>query len=106
MDLYSDTTAATLTSLFFELATHQNTLTTLRAELDEYFAEGESVDSTSLTKLSYLSAAIDEALRLHPPVPSGLQRVTPPEGLMVGEIFVPGKTIVQVPLHTIHRGML
>jgi len=42
-------------------------------------------------------------LRLHPPVPSGLQRQTPEEGLVVGSVFIPGNTIVQVPLHTAFR---
>ncbi len=42
-------------------------------------------------------------MRLHPPVPSGTQRVTPPEGMWIGERFVPGDTIVQVPSYTVFR---
>ncbi|EON67962.1 hypothetical protein W97_07108 [Coniosporium apollinis CBS 100218] len=40
-------------------------------------------------------------MRLHPPVPSGVQRMTPPEGLRVGDTFIPGNAIVQIPYHTI-----
>lgn len=104
----SDTTAVTLTNIFFELVRNQNTMTSLRSELDEYFKmrkeAQEAIDSISLSKLSYLDAVINEALRLHPAVPSGLQRETPAEGLLVGNTFVPGNTIVQVPLHTVFRG--
>ncbi|EWY92019.1 hypothetical protein FOYG_08925 [Fusarium oxysporum NRRL 32931] len=38
-----------------------------------------------------------------PPVPSGLQRMTPAEGLQVGDIFIPGDTIVTVPSYTVYR---
>ncbi|KAL2166799.1 hypothetical protein VTG60DRAFT_2152 [Thermothelomyces hinnuleus] len=42
-------------------------------------------------------------MRLHPPVPSGTQRMTPPEGLWIGDRFIPGDTIVQVPSYTVFR---
>ncbi|KAH8660217.1 cytochrome P450 [Xylariales sp. PMI_506] len=99
----SDTTAATLTSIFFELARNKHEITKARIELDEYFKGRDTIDASSLAKLPHLNAMINEALRLHPPVPSGLQRVIPPQGLMIGETFIPGNTIVQVPLHTLQR---
>ncbi|RMD44762.1 hypothetical protein DV735_g306, partial [Chaetothyriales sp. CBS 134920] len=99
----SDTTAAGLTCLFFELAQHPDVLTKLHEELDQYFAENEKPTSTTLAKLDYLNACINESLRLHPPVPSGLQRLTPPEGLQLEGTYIPGDTIVQVPTYTLHR---
>ncbi|KAF5244087.1 hypothetical protein FANTH_7842 [Fusarium anthophilum] len=99
----SDTTAATLTGLLFELATNPSQIIKLREEIDQYFMDREHAEHTSLSNLIHLNAVIDESLRLHPPVPSGLQRVTPPQGLMVGDTFIPGNTIVQVPMHTIQR---
>ena len=39
-----------------------------------------------------------------PPVPRGLQRMTPPEGLQLGKHFIPGDTIVQNPTHTMFHG--
>ncbi|KAM0541239.1 hypothetical protein ACHAPJ_013327 [Fusarium lateritium] len=101
----SDTTAASLTSLFFELGSNPSQIVKLRKEVDEYFDQRVHAESSSLATLTHLNACIDEALRLHPPVPSGMQRVTLPEGLMIGDTRVPGNTIVQVPLHTVHRGM-
>lgn len=100
----SDTTAATLTSLFFELARNKEQMANLRRELDPYFAS-EKIDYVSLSKLKHLDAVINEAMRLHPAVPSGVQRQTPPEGLLIGNTFIPGNTIMKVPLHTVFRGM-
>jgi cytochrome P450 family 628 len=102
----SDTTAATLTCLFFMLATHPQALKKLQAEVDAYHLanEGLGFESTSLAKLPYLDAVINESLRLQPTVPSGVQRETPPEGLRIGDVYIPGKTIVQIPTYSIQRG--
>lgn len=99
----SDTTAATLTCLFFELALSPSSLSPLQKEVDALFESSDPVDATTLSKLQYLDAVINEALRLHPPVPSGVQRMTPPEGLRIGDVMVPGDSIVQIPLHTLFR---
>lgn len=93
-----------LTSLFFELARDQTQVDSLRAEIDDYFGKTGQIDHISLSKLTHLDAVINETMRLHPAVPSGVQRVTPPEGLQIGETFIPGNTIVQVPMHTLFRG--
>ncbi|KAF4877796.1 Cytochrome P450 monooxygenase FCK2 [Colletotrichum siamense] len=99
----SDTTAASLTCLFFELAQKPDVYKRLRDEIDEYFAEHPEPEHSALSKLPYLQACIDEALRLHPPVPSGVQRMTPPEGLDIDGTFIPGNTIIQVPTYTMFR---
>ncbi|KAH0847540.1 Tryprostatin B 6-hydroxylase [Fonsecaea pedrosoi] len=98
----SDTTAATLTTLFFHLSTEPHLLTKLREHVDPLF-ESNEVDAGALSRSKHLDAFINETLRLHPPVPSGVQRLTPPEGMMIGDTFVPGNTIVYVPLYTVFR---
>lgn len=101
----SDTTAAALSCLFVELATHPEVTKELQDELDDFFQENPEPDANALSRLKYLQACIDEALRVMPVVPSGPQRVTPPEGLEIDEdLFIPGDTIVQVPTYTLHRG--
>ena len=79
-------------------------LQTLRAELDGAISGDKEFDTGVLGKLKYLQAVIDETMRLHPPVPSGLQRVTHPDGMRIGEHFIPGDTIVQIPSYTMYRG--
>jgi cytochrome P450 len=100
----SDTTAASLTAIFYNLALNPQILTKLQREVDELFKANETPDSGALGKLEYLQAVIDEALRLHPPVPSGLQRLTPAEGVTIGNTFIPGDTIVYLPSYTMYRG--
>ena len=102
--LNSDTTAATLTCLFYQLALDGKALQTLQSEVDAIFEIQATPDAVVLAKATYLNAVINEALRLHPPVPSGLQRMTPPQGLTVGNTVIPGNTIVQIPTHTMFRG--
>ncbi|KAJ6787253.1 hypothetical protein PWT90_08174 [Aphanocladium album] len=99
----SDTVGVTLLDLFYELSTHKDVQRKLQDEIDAYFTENEESDATLLSKLDYLQACINETLRLWPPVPSGTQRVTPPEGLQVGDAFLPGNTLVKVPTYTVHR---
>ncbi|RYP33768.1 hypothetical protein DL767_004635 [Monosporascus sp. MG133] len=97
----SDTTSAALTFLLFELCLHPDALRKLRDEVDSFYRErGALTDYDDLHKLKYLQACINETMRLHPAVPRGLQRMTPPEGLQVGDYFIPGNAIVQVPTHT------
>ncbi|PYH91424.1 cytochrome p450 monooxygenase [Aspergillus ellipticus CBS 707.79] len=99
----SDTTSASLITLFFELASDRRVLEALQDEVDQYFETVETLDSISLSKLPYLEAVINETMRLHPAVPSGVQRMTPPEGLLIDKTWIPGDTIVQVPYHTLFR---
>ncbi|KAF5234788.1 hypothetical protein FANTH_11977 [Fusarium anthophilum] len=100
----SDTTAASLTCLFFELAINPETCLNLQRELDQHYAEHDKPDHSSLSKLRYLQACINETMRLYPAIPSGLQRVTPPEGLDIGNTHLPGDTIVTIPTYTFNRG--
>ncbi|KAM0540773.1 hypothetical protein ACHAPJ_013518, partial [Fusarium lateritium] len=99
----SDTTAATTTCLFYQLALHREVYSRLQAEIDAYKETHEQSDHLSLSKLEYLQACIDEALRLHPVIMSGLQRMTPPEGMQVDDVFIPGNTIFHAPSYTMYR---
>ncbi|KAG8410235.1 hypothetical protein J3459_017227 [Metarhizium acridum] len=83
-----------MTHVFFQLA-HA-----LHRELDVL----PSLAHDNLLKVPLLDAVISETMRLHPAVPSGTQRMTPPEGLPIGERHIPGNTIVQVPSYTVFRG--
>ncbi|KAJ5663234.1 hypothetical protein N7507_003965 [Penicillium longicatenatum] len=95
----SDTTAATLTNVFFELARDPKLQKSLQSELDAL----PDLSTDRLTGLKYLDAIINETLRLHPVIPSGLQRLTPPEGLQIGETYIPGDVMVAVPMHALFR---
>lgn len=98
----SDTTAATLTFAAYELIKNPKALAALRDEVRPLYSEGH-LDHAELQNCKHLNAVIDETLRLHPPVPSGVIRVTPPEGITVDNTYIPGNTVVSLPLYSIQR---
>lgn len=100
LTLTSDTTSTTLSHLWFHLASDKTLVQRLQKEIDAL----TELNDDALSKIDLLDATIHETLRLHPAVPSGLQRLTPPEGMTIGKTYVPGNTIVQVPLYTMFRG--
>ncbi|KAI1200960.1 putative cytochrome P450 oxidoreductase [Nemania serpens] len=95
----SDNVASTLTHLFFQLSQDLDLVRLLQKELDAL----PGLTHDSLQTVELLDAVIYETLRLHPAVPSGTQRVTPPDGLRIGNKHIPGNVIVQVPSYTVFR---
>lgn len=88
----------------FYLASNQAAYRRLQDELDDAFPEGEQSFSYNKAKyLPYLDAVITETLRLKPAIPSGQPRVTPPEGVQVDEVWIPGDTVGIVPPWIIQR---
>lgn len=63
-------------------------------------AEDWSYDKVS--SVTYLDDVINESLRLKPPVITGGYRATPPEGLQIDEVFIPGDINVFTPIQLIH----
>ncbi|KAF4307737.1 Cytochrome P450 [Botryosphaeria dothidea] len=100
----SDTTAAVLANAVYYLARERRVLTKLQSLLDAVFPPGLADWSYAGVKnIAYLDHIINEVLRLRPPVPSGLSRTAPPEGLRIDDVFVPGGTVMSIPAHTIQR---
>lgn len=63
----------------------------LRAEMDEAF-ENDTYGCGKQSPL--LDGIINECLRLYPSVIFQSQRLTPPEGLTIGNVYIPGDTII------------
>lgn len=99
----SDTTAATLTYLFYHLATEKGLLARLRDEIEPILGENGEIEHRNLQNVDLLNGCINETLRLHPPVPSGLYRKAPPEGVQIGQEYIPGNTTLQIHLYSIGR---
>lgn len=97
----SDTTASALTYLFYHLALDPSQQKKLRKELAP-LAVGDWSDK-DIIKAPHLNGAIFESLRLHPPVPSGVSRLTPKEGMKVGDIWISGNTTFIIPLYVMQR---
>ncbi|KAI3008928.1 hypothetical protein CBS147346_2363 [Aspergillus niger] len=101
----SDTTASALINAVYYLATHAGAQAQLQREIDERLPEGiEGLSYENVKDLPYLTAVINETLRLKPSVLDGLVRVTPPQGLKVDEdLHLPGDVVVSVPTFAIQR---
>jgi cytochrome P450 len=83
----------------FYLAESTHSQRKLRRLLDEAMPEGySSWDYAAVRKISYLDDTINETLRLKLPVITGVQRETPPQGLQIGDLWIPGHVNVVVPI--------
>lgn len=56
-----------------------------------------------IANLDHLNGIIYEALRLYPPVPTSLERLTPPDGIEIGGVYIPGNMTVFCPQYAIGR---
>ncbi|MGW4324262.1 cytochrome P450 [Nocardia sp. NPDC004573] len=90
-----ETTATTLVWALFRLHRAPEALARLRRELHD---AGQHASPAELAALPYLDAVCQETLRLHPPVPIVLRRLTEPFALR-GVALAPGDTMgIAVPL--------
>ncbi|CRG88390.1 hypothetical protein PISL3812_05420 [Talaromyces islandicus] len=95
----SDTVAPTMVFLFYELALNPEQADKIYNEVCTY----DIANHNKLKNLNHLNGCINETLRLHPPVPSGGYRETPPEGVYINEKYIPGNTTLIAPRYTIGR---
>jgi cytochrome P450 len=106
----SETTAISLSSVFYYLLKNPRCMDELLKELDDKGREGHFKDNengvvtwTESQGLPYLDACVKEAFRLHPAPGLPLERVVPPQGAEIAGHFVKGGTIVGCSAWVIHR---
>ncbi|SLM38928.1 Cytochrome P450, E-class, group I [Lasallia pustulata] len=99
----SDTTSATLTHLFYELAKNPDHVLKLRDELASHLSSGSDLSHQQIKNLDHLNAVINETLRLYPVAPMGIARLTPREGIEIEETYIPGNMKVSCPQYVIGR---
>ncbi len=97
--VFSDTTAPSLTFLSYFLAKYPEHADKLHAELDGI----DPLDLNAISALPHLRGIINEAMRLYPVASTTVSRETPPQGVMIGDTFVPGHTKVVAPRWVIFR---
>ncbi|KAI2629509.1 cytochrome P450 ClCP1 [Hypoxylon sp. NC1633] len=92
----SETTATLLCGACFYLTTHPDKLAQLVEEVRSSFNNEDEIALNSVGKLTYMLACLNEALRLYPPIPTGLPRETPEGGAFVLGKHIPARTQVAV----------
>lgn len=79
----TDTTASTLAALTYHILANPEILKRLKAELVEAMPDTEAMpESARLEALPYLTAVIQEGIRLHPGASIRQERVAPDEDLL------------------------
>ena len=96
----TDTTAVTLTYLVWAVLSSAAVHKALNEEL-EGLTEGYT--DADLEALSYLTAVIDETLRLYGAAPGGLPRTVPEGGRILNGYFFPEGSTVTTQAYTLHR---
>jgi cytochrome P450 len=86
----SDTTGTFLTGTIWNLLKNPATYKSLTDEIRGTFKSVDEITIVNLGHLKYLTAVINEGLRVYPPVPSPMPRVIVPEGGMVCGKWLPG----------------
>lgn len=99
----SGTVAAVLSHIFYHLAVDATVVEKLRTEIKDLWKEDTPFNLWDFQNAEYLNGVINEAMRMHPPVPSGVQRITPPEGVTIDGVFVPGSVNITVSSWAIGR---
>lgn len=101
----ADTTAAALTATLYCLLKNPSSLAKLREEVSSASQSGRLSSPPTFKEahdLPYLNAAIQEAMRLYPPVALPLQRVVPPGGFEICGNHFPAGTVVGVNAAAVH----
>ncbi|KAJ1654447.1 hypothetical protein IWQ61_005631 [Dispira simplex] len=109
----TDTTANALTWLFYAMLSHPSCYQRVVDEiLDEFpLSYGEMPPrvipyEAVKSSLPYFNAVVQEALRVYPPISSGLLRVVPDKGATVGNCYLPPGYLVSIPIYSINHSPL
>lgn len=92
----SETTANLLSGLLARLVWNPDKYAKLCDEIRSSFKEESELNHANLSQCTYMNAVIEEALRIHPPVPTGLLRTVPKGGDTIDGHVVPEGTSVAV----------
>ncbi|KAM0245166.1 hypothetical protein ACHAQJ_010623 [Trichoderma viride] len=99
----TDTSAIGLSGTLYYLLTNPDCLAKVTDEVRSAFSSMDDVTYETLAQQKYLDAALQEGMRLYPPVPTGAPRVTPMPGWSIGGYWIPGGVSVQVPHYATSR---
>ncbi|KAF2263753.1 cytochrome P450 [Lojkania enalia] len=93
----TETTATLVSGLTYLLLNNSDAMKKLVKEIRGSFVSSDDMSMEAIAALPYLNACLKEALRLYPPVPTGLPRLTPPDGSTICGHYVPANTSLSLP---------
>jgi cytochrome P450 len=95
-----ETTGCGLAWTLYELAAHPEVASRLRAELDSVLGDRDPT-AEDLPRLTYLGQVVDEALRLHPPIPMFPRE--PVRDVVIDGYRIPAGSALFVSPFTVHH---
>ncbi|KAJ7074048.1 high nitrogen upregulated cytochrome P450 monooxygenase 2 [Mycena amicta] len=101
----SDTSSVALSAFIWSILSNPEIYARAQAEVDAVYPDAEGIfDSAKHGELKFLTACLNETLRLFPPVPTGGARQVPagPPRLVAGRL-IPEHTQIYVPAYAVHR---
>ncbi|KAJ5555406.1 hypothetical protein N7535_007841 [Penicillium sp. DV-2018c] len=90
----SETSATLLSGCIYYLCTTPHVMAQLVTEVRSAFTQDSDMTFRAVEQLKYMTAVINESLRIYPPFVTSLSRVVPQGGAVVDGHFVPEGTIV------------
>ncbi|EPE10884.1 cytochrome p450 [Ophiostoma piceae UAMH 11346] len=105
----SETSSTTLASAVYYLSSVKaepgdiSALAKLRAELDAHFTSDDQITFSSVRNLPFLSAVIDETMRLHPAAVTTFPRETREGGIVVEGYYLPENTAIGIAQYSMFR---
>ncbi|KAF4548523.1 Averantin hydroxylase-like protein [Elsinoe fawcettii] len=99
----SETTATALSGITFHVLSNPEVYNKVRDEVRMGFTRADEIDLLNTAKLPYLSAVIEEGLRIYPPVPTTSLRITGPNGDVVAGEHLPPRTKIGIWQYTLYH---
>ncbi|KAJ5801496.1 uncharacterized protein N7518_003564 [Penicillium psychrosexuale] len=90
----SETSATLLSGCIFYLCTAPHVMSQLVAEIRSTFKQDSDMTFRAVEELKYMTAVIEESLRIYPPFVTSLSRIVPQGGAVVNGHFLPEDTAV------------
>ncbi|KAJ5638396.1 hypothetical protein N7490_008275 [Penicillium lividum] len=97
----SETTATLLSGVTYYLMAYPRTLRILTNEIRGKFKSASDITMISVNSCKYLSACLEEALRIYPPSPATHARYVPEGGMIIDGYHVPENTAVGIAINAI-----
>ncbi|SPO04003.1 uncharacterized protein DNG_06686 [Cephalotrichum gorgonifer] len=101
----TETLDSTLSYTFYYLAKNPHYRSALRSAIAPAFGASAAGEfrNADLERIPLVDGVIKEVLRLHAPTTVGGPRFTPPEGIYVDDVWIPGGVVVWTPTDLIQR---
>jgi averantin hydroxylase len=99
----SETTATLLSGCVYQLLKNPEWMRKVTQEIRSSFKSKDDIDMFSVNKLEYTLAALEETMRIYPPVPTQALRLVPEGGDTIDGKYLPGGTLIQMPQYVAYH---